>query len=151
MNEILRVRSYRSSFTNEFVHASFMFDSFMNDFCRFHFYRSFSDERTKRPAFFRSCSMFVHLWTNDRSFVLAVQISHTMRNGRVFRYTLQMNLSPFEVSEEITIHIISPYNSESSSRLTSSSLWRHLLVEIRICRIRRGSKQKIFFAFVGAV
>ena len=75
MNEILRVRSYRSSFTNEFVHASFMFDSFMNDFYRFHFYRSFSDERTKRPAFFRSCSMFVHLWTNDRSFVLAVEIS----------------------------------------------------------------------------
>ena len=67
-----------------------------------------------------------------------------MRNGHVFRYTLQMNLSPFEVSEKITIHIISPYNSESSSTLTSSLLWRHLLVEIRICRIRRGSKQKLF-------
>ena len=52
MNEFLGVRSYRSSLTNELVHASFMFDSFMNDFCRFHFYRSFSDERTKNPTFF---------------------------------------------------------------------------------------------------
>ena len=73
VNEILGVRSYRSSFTKEFVHASFTFDSFINDFCRFHYYRSFSDERTKPPTFFRSCSSFVHLWTNDRSFVLAVE------------------------------------------------------------------------------
>lgn len=72
-NVILEHCSYRSSFTNEFVHVSFMFDSFMNDFYLFHFYPSSFRERTKTPAFFRSCSMFVHLWTNECSFVLAVK------------------------------------------------------------------------------
>ena len=71
-NVILEHCSYRSSFTNELVHVSFMFDSFMNNFYSFHFYPSSFRERTKTPAFFRSCSMFVHLRTNECSFVLAV-------------------------------------------------------------------------------
>ena len=114
MNEILGVSSYRSSFTNEFVHPSFMFDSFMNDFCRFHSYRSFPDERTKNPAFFRSCSMFVHLWTNECSFVLAVKKSIFMTRT-LYRFPLVLKFF-WKSIQKFCIF------SASSSRCNASTL-----------------------------